>query len=81
MRSSPTTLGGHRGAQHQRDVGPVHVGIEQSDFVAHARQRDGQVNGQRGFADAALARAHGDDAVTPGSGCGPACGWPGMCEC
>ena len=45
----------HRRAQHQGNVGPIHVGIEQPDLVAHARQRDGQVHRQSGFADAALA--------------------------
>src|SRR5271165_1714368 len=55
--------GSHRSPEHQRDVGAINVGIEQSDLVAHARQRDGQVYRQRGFADTAFARTDGDDAV------------------
>ena len=56
-------FGRHRGAQHGGDVGAVHVGIEQSDFEAHASQRDGEVDGQRGLADAALARTDGNDGI------------------
>ena len=66
MRSSPTTLGAIAGAQHQRNVGAVDVGVEQADFVAHARQRDGQIYRERGFADAAFTGANGDDAVDAG---------------
>src|SRR6516225_5040685 len=54
---------GHSGSQHQRNVGAIDVGIEEPDLVTQARQRNGQVHCQSGFADAALARAHSDDAV------------------
>ena len=49
--------------QHERDVGTVHVRIEQADFVSHLDQSDGQVHRQRGLADAALSRPDGDNGV------------------
>ena len=50
-------------AQHQRDVRPIYIGIEQADLVSHLRERDGQVHRQRGLAHAALARTHGNDGI------------------
>ena len=39
----------------------VNVGVDDADPLAHSRQRDGEVGGQRRLADAALARADGDE--------------------
>ena len=48
------------GAQHDGHVGAVDVGIEQADFVAQLRERQGQVHGYRGFAYAAFAAGDRD---------------------
>ena len=56
------------GAEHQRHVGPVHVGIQQADRRAHAFQRDGQIHGDRRLAHAALAAGHGDEVLHAGNG-------------
>jgi hypothetical protein len=48
------------------NVGAVDVGVEQPNFVADAGERNGEIDGERGFADAAFARADGDDAVDAG---------------
>ena len=50
-----------RGAHHQRDVGAVDVGVDQSDALSELGERDGQVDGDRGFADPALTGSDGDD--------------------
>ena len=50
-------------SQHQRNVRSVDVSIEETDFVAHPREDDRQVNGQSGLADSPLAGANGDDGV------------------
>src|SRR6266496_5314697 len=55
------------GAQHERDVWPVHVGIEQSHLISQLGQRDSQVDGYGGLADAALAGTDGDDRVNAGN--------------
>ncbi len=65
-------------AQHQRDVRPVHIGVEQANFVSHLRQRDRQVHRQRGLAHAALARTHGNDGIDSGQRLRPRRGLPGM---
>src|SRR5712692_3375450 len=46
---------------HPRDVGPVDVGIHEPYAVTPAGQRDGEVRGDRGFPDAALARRDRED--------------------
>src|SRR5712692_10041889 len=46
---------------HPRDVGPVDVGIHEPHAVTPAGQRDGEVRGDRGFPDAALARRDRED--------------------
>ncbi len=43
-----------RGAQHERDVGAVDVGVDEAGAMAELRERDGEIDGERGFADAAL---------------------------
>ena len=48
-------------AQHQRNVGAVDVGVEQSDLEAEARQSQREIDGESGFADSALAGADGND--------------------
>ena len=47
-------------AQHGRDVRAVDIGVQQADARAALRQGHGNVDGDGGFADAALARADGD---------------------
>jgi hypothetical protein len=64
------TFGCCAGAHHERDIGPVDVGVDEADLVAHAGESDGQVDRDRGFAYAALAGADCDDFPTPGSGSG-----------
>jgi hypothetical protein len=54
------------GAEHERHVGAVNIGIEQSDLVAHARQSNRQINGERGLAYATLSRADSDDGIDAG---------------
>src|ERR1017187_8153573 len=51
------------GAEHERDVGPVDVAVEQSNFVAHLTEGDCQIDRERGLADSALAGTDGDDGV------------------
>ena len=50
-------------SQHERDVGTVDIGIEQSDSMTHLAERDGEIHGKRRFADPALARPDGDNGV------------------
>ncbi len=54
------------GTQHQRNVGAVNVGVEQSGLVAHLGQRQRQIDGQRGLAHASLARTDGNYGVNSG---------------
>src|SRR5579863_3511639 len=49
------------GTEHHRNRGTVDVGVEQSDLVAEAGQRDGEICGDGRFADAALAAGNRDD--------------------
>ena len=58
------TLGDLRrfvGAEHERNVRAVDIGIEQSDLVTQAGQSDGKVHRQSGFSYAALAGADSDN--------------------
>ena len=48
-------------AEHARLAGAVDVRIQNADLGALGRQRQGQVHGGGGLADAALAGGHGDD--------------------
>ena len=48
-------------AEHARDRVAPDVGVEHADALALGGQRGRQVGGQRGLADAALARADADD--------------------
>ena len=54
-------------AQHQRNVGPIDVGIEQSDLEAKASQGQRKIDGERGFADSTLAGTDCDDGVNAGN--------------
>src|SRR5262249_43235756 len=50
--------GGERflsGAEHDRHVGAVDIGVEQADFVAELGESEGKVDGYGGFANAAFA--------------------------
>src|SRR5258708_35956106 len=49
------------GAQHERDVRPVNIAVEQSYFVAHLTEGDCEIDRERGLADSALAGSDGDD--------------------
>src|ERR1700757_4016353 len=56
------------GAQHQGYIRPVDIAVEQSDFMSHPAESDRQVDGERGFADTALAGTNGNDGINPGNG-------------
>ena len=55
-------------AEHKRHVGPVNVGIEQTNFVAEPGHGDGQVHGQRGLSYSAFPGTHGNDAANARQG-------------
>ena len=57
-------------AHHERDVGAVDVGVDEADALAELRERDGEVDGEGGFADAAFAGTDGDDGFDSGKGGG-----------
>ena len=48
-------------AHHERHVGAVDVGVDEAHALAELAERDGQVDGDSGFADAALAGTDSDD--------------------
>src|SRR5439155_21482485 len=50
-----------RKVDHDRNVGPVDVSIQKPDCQAAPRKREGQMERDRGFADAALPAADRDD--------------------
>ena len=52
------------GAEHDRGVGAVDVGVEQADLMAGARHGDRQVRGDRALANAALTGGDGDDLLS-----------------
>src|SRR6516162_9865466 len=54
------------GAEHERHVGTVHVGIEQTDLVSKLYQGQGQVDGERGLAHPAFAGADRNNGFDPG---------------
>ena len=68
-RVQPLVVGGRLlvGAEQFGLRRPVDVGVDQPDLLAHSRQRDGEVGGQRRLADAALAAGDGDQ-LAPRSG-------------
>ena len=45
-------------AQHVRDVGTVQIAVQDADAKAHGRQRQGQADRHRRFANAAFAAQH-----------------------
>ena len=53
-------------AEHQRHVGTIHVGIEQTDFVSQLGQHDGKIDGERGLSHTAFARTDGNDSAHTG---------------
>ncbi len=55
-----------RGAEHQRHIGAVDVGVNEADAIAQFRQSDGEIDRQRGLADAAFAGSDGDDGLDSG---------------
>jgi hypothetical protein len=48
-------------AHHQRNIRPVDVGVDQAHALAKLLECDGEVDGDSGFADTALAGSDGDD--------------------
>jgi hypothetical protein len=58
------------GTEHERDVGTVDIGVNEADTLAELGEGDGEVDGNGGFADAALAGADGDDVADAGERCG-----------
>ena len=61
MRLSGADFGLLGGAHHERNVGAVDVGVDEAHALAEPRERDGQVDGDGGFAHSALAGTDGDD--------------------
>ena len=57
---------GFAGSQHQRNIGAIDIGVEQSDFVAHTRQRNSQIDGERGLTYATFPGSDCNDAVNSG---------------
>ena len=57
---SPIARRGLVRPHHQRNVGPVDIGIQQPGLVAQLRQRNRQIHGNGGLPDAAFAAAHGN---------------------
>ena len=55
--------------EHDRHVRPVDVGVDDADLAAALREREREVHGDRRLADAALARADGDDVLHAGQRC------------
>jgi hypothetical protein len=55
-------------AQHQRHIGTINVGVKEPCFVAELGKSEGEIHGQRGFADASLAGTDGDDGVNSRQG-------------
>ena len=54
-------------AHHQRNARAVNVTIQQADLRAKMPQRTGEIDRDRGLADAALAAGHGDHAADAGN--------------
>ncbi len=69
------SLGFGAGAEHAGHAGAVDVGVDQPGAQAHRCEGGGEVDGDGGFADAALARCDGHDAADGGeellAGSGP----------
>jgi hypothetical protein len=61
----------HAGAEHQRNIGAVNVGVKQAGLVAELGERQRQVYRQRGLADTPFARTNGDNGVDAGYGLRP----------
>ena len=82
MRLSGVARGSSLRAEHDGHVGAVDVGVEQADFVAEFREREREIDGDGGFADAAFAAGDRDEIFYAGdrlaSGSCWACGAGGM---
>ena len=50
-----------RRAHHQWDIGSVDIGVDEADAVAELGKRDGEVDSDGGFADAAFAGSDGNN--------------------
>src|SRR5271154_3258523 len=51
------------GAEHEWDVGTIDIAVEQSYFVTHLSQSDGQIDGKSRLADSALTGTDGDNGI------------------
>src|SRR5882762_5146057 len=49
--------------EHKRDVGPVDVAVEQSNFVAHLAKSDCEIDRESRLADSSFAGTNRDDSV------------------
>jgi len=47
-------------SEHDGDIGAVDVGVQQSDLVAEFYQGQGEIDGDRGFANATFAAGDRD---------------------
>ena len=56
------------GAEHERNVGTVNIGVEQADAETHFAEGESEIDGQRGFTDSTFAGADGDDGFDAGQG-------------
>ena len=57
-------LAGH--SQHAGDARAIKIDIQQADFRALARKREGQIDGRHAFADSAFAAHHDQLVLDPG---------------
>ncbi len=70
------------GAHHERDVGAVDVRVDEADALTEAREGDGEVDGDGGLSDSALAGTYGNDLGDAGDGEGGGhIGGVGHCLC
>jgi hypothetical protein len=53
-------VGGSIDSHHQRDVGAINIGIEQTDSAAKPGERNREIDGNRGLANASFTGSDGD---------------------
>ena len=72
-------LGLLAGAEHDRNVGAVHVSVEQADRGAEGFERDGEVYRDGGLAHATLAAGHRDQLLNARDRRSFGWAWRGRC--